>query len=84
MHSSTSNSETVRYSANKPVRIATVALIVLVLAIMAFSEIASRYVFPRISRIESRIRNDELQVAAIRSSGPGSPPVVLLVGNSLL
>jgi hypothetical protein len=90
MHSSTSNSKPVRYSGlvrgngNKPIRIATVTLIASILAVTGFAEIASRYAFPGISRIESRIRSDEAQVAAIRSSGPGSPPVVLLVGNSLL
>jgi hypothetical protein len=89
MHSSISNSEPVYNSATgrgdgNPIRIATVALIASVIAVAVFAEIASRYVFPRISHIESRIRGDERQVAAIRSSDPASPPVVLLVGNSLL
>ena len=90
MHSSTSNSEPRKSSApgrgngNKPFRIATGVLLAFVVAVAVFAEIAARYVFPRISRIESRIRSDERQVATIRSSGPFSPPVLLLVGNSLL
>jgi hypothetical protein len=90
MHSSISNSESIPHSApgrrrGKRIRFATIALIASVVAVTVFSEIASRYAFPRISHIEARIRGDERQVAAISSSAAApSAPVVLLVGNSLL
>jgi hypothetical protein len=89
MRSSISNSEPVYTSIPgrrdlKTIRFATIVLIASVLAVTLLAEIASRYAFPRISHIESRIRGDERQVAAIGSSGAASPSVMLLVGNSLL
>lgn len=89
MRSSISNSEPVHTSTpgrrdGKTIRLATIVLISSVLGVTVLAEIASRYAFPRISHIESRIRGDERQVAAIGSSGAASPSVMLLVGNSLL
>jgi hypothetical protein len=65
-------------------RRSSLALIASVMCVMLASEFLSRYAFPRISQIEGRIHDDERQVLAIRTVVPGSPPTVLLVGNSLL
>ena len=48
------------------------------------AELMSRTIFPRISRIESRIRSDQREAKAIGSPVPGSAPTVLIAGNSLL
>jgi hypothetical protein len=48
------------------------------------AELLSRYALPRISQIEGRIRSDERAAMSIRTPAPGSPPTVLLAGNSLL
>ena len=70
--------------ADPRLRQATIVLIACVVAIFLVAELMSRYAFPRISQIEGRIASDEQQVKSIRAPAPGSPPVVLLVGNSLL
>jgi hypothetical protein len=63
---------------------ATIVLVASVAVVLLGAELLSRYAFPRISQIESRIRHDEHQTMSIRDLAPGSPPSVLLVGNSLL
>jgi hypothetical protein len=65
-------------------RSATIALIASVVLVMLGAEVLSRYAFPRISQIEGRINGDERQAMSIRAPAPGSPPIVLLLGNSLL
>jgi hypothetical protein len=89
MHSSISSSKPAdgpppAGSTDPRFRRATVALIASVLVILLGAEILSRYAFPRISQIESRIRSDEHQAMSIRAPVPGSTPIVLLAGNSLL
>src|SRR5579863_811348 len=64
-------------------RRATVTLIASLVCLLLGAEVVSRYFFPRISQIESRIREDERQVRTIASSSD-SQPAVLLAGNSLL
>jgi hypothetical protein len=89
MHSSISNSEPAVGSAltaptNRHLRLATVALIASFAAVLLGAELLSRYAFPRISQIEGRIRSDQRQAMSIGAPAPGSPPTVLVVGNSLL
>jgi hypothetical protein len=89
MHSSISSSEPAHpahVAAKRGPRLqqATVALLASVVVVLLGAELLSRYAFPRISQIESRISSDEHQAMSIRASTPGSPPTVLLVGNSLL
>ena len=69
---------------NSHLRLATVAVIASMVAVFLGAEMLARYAFPRISQIEGRIRSDERQAMSIRASTPGSPPTVLVVGNSLL
>jgi len=89
MHSSISSSESkdrpaTHASGNPHLRLATIAVIGLFVLVLLGAEILSRYAFPRISQIEGRIRRDEYQAMSIRAPAPGSPPTVLLAGNSLL
>src|SRR5882757_4620244 len=65
-------------------RRATIAVITSVAVVLLGAELLSRYAFPRMSQIESRIEMDEREAMSIRNSDPGSPPTVLLIGNSLL
>lgn len=86
---SISNSETTRSPetighTGRIFRRSSRALISSLICVMLASEFLARYAFPRISQIESRIHDDEREVMAIRTLAPGSPPTVLLVGNSLL
>jgi hypothetical protein len=89
MHSSISSSEPPDRSAltvneNPRLRQAIFAVIASLVLVVLGAEILSRYAFPRISQIEGRIISDEHQVMSIGAPAPGSPPTVLLVGNSLL
>jgi len=63
---------------------ASIAVIAFLALIMATAEVLSRFAFPRISQIEGRISLDEHQAMSIGVPVAGSPPTVLLVGNSLL
>jgi hypothetical protein len=65
-------------------RRATLTLIAALVSLLVGAEIFSRYVFPRVSQVESRIHEDERQVKAIPVNSSDSQPTVLLVGNSLL
>ncbi len=65
-------------------RLATVAVIAAFVTVSCVAELVSRYIFPRVSQIEARIRSDERQAMSIHSRQAGSVPTVLLVGNSLL
>src|SRR6266567_3933514 len=89
MHSSISSSEPIDRSlpvakANFRPRHAIIAILASVACVMLSAELLSRFAFPRISQIESRITRDEHQIMAIASADRNSPPTVLLVGNSLL
>src|ERR1700680_1939685 len=89
MHSSISNSEPAVGSAltaptNRHLPLATVPLLASVAAGLLGAELLSRYASPRISQIEGRIRSDQRQAMSIGAPAPGSPPTVLVVGNSLL
>jgi hypothetical protein len=85
MHSSISSSELRPVLCACPnLRLATIAVIVSFVAVFLGAEVLSRYAFPRISQIEGRIRSDERQASSIGTPASGSPPTVLLVGNSLL
>ncbi len=88
MHSSISNSEAAHPArtggSDRRVRLAIIAAISSLAAVLSTAELASRYVFPRVSRIEARIRGDEREVKSLRVSKVGAPPAILLVGNSLL
>ncbi|HET9406853.1 MAG TPA: hypothetical protein VFO39_06410 [Candidatus Sulfotelmatobacter sp.] len=66
----------------RPLLQASLILILLLLGVMTVAEAGSRLAFPRISKIEGRIRADERRVQTIRSVQ--GRPTVLLVGNSLL
>jgi hypothetical protein len=65
-------------------RRATIAAVALLLTVIFGAEMLSRYAFPRISQIERRIADDKREVMSTATTNPGSPPTVLLVGNSLL
>jgi hypothetical protein len=96
--SSTSNSEPVTDSAleqgrslaaepqsPKPqVRRATIALMVALATVLGMAELAARIAFPRLSHIQRRIVQDQMEVRAIGTPDPNGPPTLLLVGNSLL
>jgi|ERR1700691_786688 hypothetical protein len=88
MHSSISSSEPPRRLAptvaDPRLRRAITAVLVSAVVVLLGAELLSRYAFPRISQIEGRINNDEREALAIRTPALGSPPVALLVGNSLL
>jgi hypothetical protein len=66
------------------VRLATISLITLLALLVAAAELASRYLYPRISRIEQRVVQDQREVRSINPQAPGTPPTILLAGNSLL
>jgi hypothetical protein len=89
MHLSISNSDEVEkpvgamHPAPRPVQ-ASVAVIACLALVIAGAEFLSRYAFPRISQIEGRISRDEHEAMSIGAPIGGSPPTVLLVGNSLL
>lgn len=89
MHSSTFSSDTAQGSrANAPAglrcRRACAALFLSLIGLLLVVELLAAYAFPRISRIEGRIRDDEREVMALRQRAPNSPPTILMVGNSLL
>ena len=89
MHSSISSSELVEVPQATPatrgrIRLAIFTLIGLMVCVLLGAEILSRTAFPRISRIERRIRNDEANVRSIAAQASEPQPSVLLVGNSLL
>jgi hypothetical protein len=85
MHSFISSSDRAAHPAPPPrLRQATIALIASAVLVILGAEALSRYAFPRISQIESRIGSDEREVNSLRTLAPGSPPTLLLVGNSLL
>jgi hypothetical protein len=65
-------------------RLATVSFITLLALLMASAEFASRYLYPRISRIEQRVVQDQHEVASVKPQVAGTPPTILLAGNSLL
>ncbi len=76
MHSSTSSSSSYR----RAVAIALLAAVVFLVGL----ELVTRMGFSRISRVESRVRHEHEEASALRPGGPGHPPTVLIVGNSLL
>lgn len=88
MHSFISSSDSPRrcvtLQPQPRLRRATFAAILSLAMVMFSAEMLSRYAFPRISEIEGRIGSDEQAAMSIRAPAPGSPPTVLLVGNSLL
>ncbi len=89
MHSSISSSESENRAASgadasRRVRGATTVMLLLVTFVFLNAEIMARVVFPRVSRIESRIRKDERETNSIGAAIAGSPLTVLIVGNSLL
>lgn len=88
MRSSISNSEAAHPArtggSDRQVRVATIAIIGSLVAVLSAAELASRYAFPRVSRIEARIRGDEREVRSLHVPRVGASPTILLVGNSLL
>jgi hypothetical protein len=52
--------------------------------LMSTAELATRYLYPRMSRIEQRVTQDQREVMTIKPRAPRTPPTVLLAGNSLL
>jgi hypothetical protein len=52
-------------------------------SLVATTELATRYLYPRISRIEQRVVEDQREATSINPR-VAAPPTVLLVGNSLL
>ena len=63
---------------------ATIMAIASMVLVLLGSEALSRYAFPRISQIESRITSDEREVMSMHPARPDSVPTILLAGNSLL
>jgi hypothetical protein len=70
--------------AARRIRGACVVLIALLALLFAAAELATRYLYPRISRIEQRVVQDQREVMSIAPQVPGTHPTVLLAGNSLL
>lgn len=66
------------------VRRATILAISCIVLVLLCAEALSRYAFPRISQIESRITSDEREVMSIPAARSDSVPTILLAGNSLL
>jgi hypothetical protein len=64
-------------------RRATITLIVALTLLLAGTEIAARFLFPRYSRIQRRVEEDRHSLTDLRGTSV-SPPIVLLLGNSLL
>jgi hypothetical protein len=65
-------------------RRAIITLISAAALLLSAAEYGARFEFPRISRIQRRIRQDQRDALAIGAPAPGAVPVLLLVGNSLL
>jgi hypothetical protein len=66
------------------VRTVTIGLLAGLALILLASELAARYVYPRVSRIEQRIVSDEHEVMSIAGQHTSADPTVLVLGNSLL
>jgi hypothetical protein len=66
------------------VRRASVWLLASLALLLAASELATRYLYPRISRIEQRVVHDQREVSSIKQQAVGAPPTILVAGNSLL
>jgi hypothetical protein len=71
-------------SETRRVRRATIVLIASLALLMAATELATRYLYPRVSRIEQRVVQDQREVMSIKPQVAGTPPTILVVGNSLL
>src|SRR5215471_19881535 len=97
MHSSISNSEAPAMSPGpdffpprgtaeqiRRVRITIAFLLAGLALILIAAELSARYIYPRVSRIEKRIVDDEHEVIALANQHPNSDPAVLVLGNSLL
>jgi hypothetical protein len=69
-------------SDQRRIRHAIASFIVLLVLLLLSAELATRYLYPRISRIEQRVVQDQREVATIKPAG--TPPTMLLAGNSLL
>jgi hypothetical protein len=65
------------------VRTVTTVLLAGLSLILLAAELSARYLYPRMSRIEKRIVQDENEVRSIERN-PSAVPTVLLLGNSLL
>ena len=78
---STSNSE--RQSTPRNYTRAIAAALAAIVLLLVGCELAFRFAFSRISRIESRTHNEHLDALAVRPGAPGKP-TILLLGNSLL
>ncbi|HEX6820885.1 MAG TPA: hypothetical protein VF123_02425 [Candidatus Sulfotelmatobacter sp.] len=86
---STSNSErspelVAAHTTRPSLRRATILAIASVVLVVLAAEALSRYAFPRISQIESRITSDERELTSIHPARSDSAPTLLLAGNSLL
>ena len=57
---------------------ATIMAIASMVLVLLGSEALSRYAFPRISQIESRITSDEREVMSMHPARPDSIPTILL------
>jgi hypothetical protein len=69
---------------NAVVRRATIALLIVLAGVFGTAEFASRFLFPRFSRIQRRIVGDEREVRELGAPAHNGQATVLVVGNSLL
>jgi hypothetical protein len=90
MPSSTSNSDRTALAnadeatTKQSVQRATLVLILIMAGILMGAELSARFLFPHISQIQRRIVEDQRQVLAFSTPSRDAPPLILLVGNSLL